>query len=179
MPPIGSFECSNPLINQLQHNILWGQKGNFVDVPTDCPQRDERLGWTGDAQAFIRTACFNLDVAAFFTKWLADLRADQLPNGACTFVVPDVLTRRRRRIQPLAARARRPGATPPSFARGRSIELWRHAAARRKHMPVWWAGSTLCASRPMPIWSGGKGFQFGDWLDYRGSFALKPSPGDQ
>src|SRR5690606_26764906 len=78
MPQTGSFECSNPLINQLQHNILWGQKGNFVDVPTDCPQRDERLGWTGDTQVFIRTACFNMNVAAFFTKWLRDLCADQL-----------------------------------------------------------------------------------------------------
>ncbi len=62
MQPTGFFECSNPLINQLQHNIIWGQKGNFVDVPTDCPQRDERLGWTGDAQAFCRTAAFNFDV---------------------------------------------------------------------------------------------------------------------
>ncbi|MHC4624275.1 MAG: family 78 glycoside hydrolase catalytic domain, partial [Planctomycetota bacterium] len=61
--PTGTFECSNPMINQLQHNIQWGQKGNFLDVPTDCPQRDERLGWTGDAQVFARTACFNADVA--------------------------------------------------------------------------------------------------------------------
>ena len=70
MTPAGSFSCSNPLLNQLQHNIVWGQKGNFLDVPTDCPQRDERLGWTGDAQVFIATAAFNMDVAAFFTKWL-------------------------------------------------------------------------------------------------------------
>ena len=58
-----SFTCSDPLLNQLQHNITWGQKGNFVDVPTDCPQRDERLGWTGDIQVFVRTAAFNMDVA--------------------------------------------------------------------------------------------------------------------
>ncbi|MFO7296776.1 MAG: family 78 glycoside hydrolase catalytic domain, partial [Clostridia bacterium] len=77
----GSFECSNPLVNKLQQNILWSQKGNFVDVPTDCPQRDERLGWTGDAQVFIRTACFNMNVASFFTKWLKDLKADQLSDG--------------------------------------------------------------------------------------------------
>jgi alpha-L-rhamnosidase len=93
MPPTGSFETSNPLINQLQHNIVWGQKGNFLDVPTDCPQRDERLGWTGDAQVFARTAAFNMDVAGFFTKWLADLAADQKPNGAIPFVIPDVLMR--------------------------------------------------------------------------------------
>ena len=91
MKPTGTFECSNALINQLQHNIQWGQKGNFVDVPTDCPQRDERLGWTGDAQAFCRTAAFNMDVAAFFTKWLKDLAADQYPDGKVPFVIPNVL----------------------------------------------------------------------------------------
>jgi alpha-L-rhamnosidase len=91
MPRAGSFECSNSLVNQLQHNILWGQKGNFLDVPTDCPQRDERLGWTGDAQAFCRTAAFNMDVSAFFTKWLKDVSADQLPDGKVPFVVPDAL----------------------------------------------------------------------------------------
>jgi alpha-L-rhamnosidase len=91
MKPTGTFECSNALINQLQHNILWGQKGNFVDVPTDCPQRDERLGWTGDAQAFCRTAAFNMDVAPFFTKWLKDLAADQFPDGKVPFVIPNVL----------------------------------------------------------------------------------------
>lgn len=91
MSPTGSFECSNPLINQLQHNIIWGQKGNFVDVPTDCPQRDERLGWTGDAQAFCRTAAFNFDVSAFFTKWLKDLALDQKAGGEVPDVIPDVL----------------------------------------------------------------------------------------
>jgi len=94
MTPTGSFESSEPLINQLQHNIVWGQKGNFLDVPTDCPQRDERLGWTGDAQVFARTAAFNMDVAGFFAKWLGDLAADQKPNGSIPFVIPDVLTHR-------------------------------------------------------------------------------------
>ncbi len=91
--PTGSFECSNKMINQLQHNIQWGQKGNFVDVPTDCPQRDERLGWTGDAQVFARTACFNADVAAFYTKWLKDVAADQKPSGAVPHVLPNILNR--------------------------------------------------------------------------------------
>ncbi|SDM17572.1 alpha-L-rhamnosidase [Catalinimonas alkaloidigena] len=91
MEPTGTFTSSNELLNQLQHNIQWGQKGNFLDVPTDCPQRDERLGWTGDAQAFCRTAAFNYDVAAFFTKWLKDVSADQLDNGAVPFVIPNVL----------------------------------------------------------------------------------------
>ncbi len=92
MPVTGRFTTSSPLLNQLQHNIRWGQKGNFLDVPTDCPQRDERLGWTGDAQVFSRTAAFNMDVAGFFTKWLADVAADQNPEGSVPFVVPDVLT---------------------------------------------------------------------------------------
>jgi alpha-L-rhamnosidase len=91
MEATGSFECSNPLVNQLQHNILWGEKGNFLDVPTDCPQRDERLGWTGDAQVFIRTASFNMNTATFFTKWLRDLKADQREDGGVPFVVPHVL----------------------------------------------------------------------------------------
>jgi alpha-L-rhamnosidase len=91
MKVTGSFECSNPLINQLQSNILWGQKGNFLDVPTDCPQRDERLGWTGDAQAFISTAAYNMDVAAFFTKWLKDLIAEQGENGMVPVVIPNAV----------------------------------------------------------------------------------------
>jgi alpha-L-rhamnosidase len=89
LPPTGTFECSDPLINQLQHNIVWGQKGNFVDVPTDCPQRDERLGWTGDAQVFIRTAAFNMNVASFFTKWTRDLEDAQFPDGAYPAVAPN------------------------------------------------------------------------------------------
>ncbi|RPJ74038.1 MAG: hypothetical protein EHM24_06830 [Acidobacteria bacterium] len=88
----GSLDTSDPMINQLQRNITWGQRGNFLDVPTDCPQRDERLGWTGDAQVFARTAAFNMDVAGFFGKWLADLRADQFDDGAVPHVVPNVLT---------------------------------------------------------------------------------------
>ncbi|WP_160720564.1 alpha-L-rhamnosidase [Bacillus sp. USDA818B3_A] len=91
MDPVGEFECSNPMVNQLQQNIVWGQRGNFVDVPTDCPQRDERLGWTGDAQVFIRTALFNYQGGPFFTKWLRDLKADQLPNGGVPFVIPNVI----------------------------------------------------------------------------------------
>ena len=91
MPQTGTFVCSDSLINQLQHNIQWGQRGNFLDVPTDCPQRDERLGWTGDAQVFSMTASFNFNVAAFYTKWMKDVSADQLPNGIVPHVIPDVL----------------------------------------------------------------------------------------
>lgn len=87
--PTGSFECSNPQLNQLQHNILWGQKSNFLEVPMDCPQRDERLGWTGDALAFVRTACFNMDVRKFFHKWMQDIRDAQKPEGAVPYIAPD------------------------------------------------------------------------------------------
>ena len=91
MQTTGTFSSSNALVNQLQHNIQWGQKGNFIDVPTDCPQRDERLGWTGDAQVFSRTAAFNMNVNDFFSKWLKDVAADQLPNGSVPHVIPNVL----------------------------------------------------------------------------------------
>ena len=97
MPRTGTFVTSDSMLNQLYHNIVWGQKGNFVGVPTDCPQRDERLGWTGDAQVFSRTAAFNFDVAGFFTNWLRDLAADQRPNGSVPDVIPDVLVPRRSR----------------------------------------------------------------------------------
>lgn len=91
MKPTGTFTSSSALINQLQHNIQWGQKGNFLDVPTDCPQRDERLGWTGDAQAFSRTAAFNFGVNNFFAKWLRDVEADQFATGSIPHVIPNVL----------------------------------------------------------------------------------------
>ncbi len=84
----GSFECGNEKINQLYHNIIWGQKSNFIDVPTDCPQRDERLGWTGDAQVFVRTAAINYDVERFFEKWLIDLAAGQFENGGIQWECP-------------------------------------------------------------------------------------------
>ncbi len=81
-PLTSTFTSSDPAVNQLFRNIVWTQRSNFVELPTDCPQRDERLGWTGDAQAYIRTASYNADVAAFFTKWLDDLEEAQRPNGA-------------------------------------------------------------------------------------------------
>ncbi len=91
MEPTGTFTCSDPLINQLQKNIQWGQKGNFLDVPTDCPQRDERMGWTGDAQVFSATASYIYNTAGFYTKWVKDIAADQLPDGKVPHVIPDVL----------------------------------------------------------------------------------------
>lgn len=88
MAPTGEFECSNPLVNQLMHNILWSMKGNFLDIPTDCPTR-ERAGWTGDAQIFARTGSFLMETAPFFVKWLRDLELEQSPNGMVSNWVPN------------------------------------------------------------------------------------------
>lgn len=90
MEPKGALETSNPLLNQLHHNFLWGMKGNFLDVPTDCPQRDERLGWTGDAQIFCRTACYLMNTYTFYKKWLHDLEMDQTEDGGVPHVIPNI-----------------------------------------------------------------------------------------
>ncbi len=157
MKPTGTFTSSNPLINQLQHNIQWGQKGNFLDVPTDCPQRDERLGWTGDAQAFSRTAAFNFGVNNFFAKWLRDVEADQQPNGSVPFVVPNVL---------------QPGAgASTGWADAATIIPWNMYLAygdkkiledQYSSMKAW-VGYMENASKNY-LWN--TGFHFGDWLFY-------------
>ena len=92
MERTGDIQTSDPLLNQLHHNILWGMKGNFLDVPTDCPQRDERLGWTADAQIFSRTASYLMDTDLFYRKWLCDVAAEQTEEGGIPHVVPDVWT---------------------------------------------------------------------------------------
>ncbi len=163
---IGTFECSDPLVNQLHRNVVWGQRGNFLDVPTDCPQRDERLGWTGDIAAFAPTAAFLFDVEAFLADWLRNLRAEQLSaGGRVPYVAPDIIKfggpDRRQRDQSVTA-------------------LWGDAA-------VWvpWTlyqayGDTAVLSdqydsmtahvraierslSPNGLWD--TGFQFADWLD--------------
>ncbi len=88
MDSIGQIETSNEKVNQLFKNALWGQKGNFLDIPTDCPQRDERLGWTGDIQIFSATACFNMDVDAFLSKYLYDMQREQVKTGG---MVPHII----------------------------------------------------------------------------------------
>ncbi len=88
IPPTGEFTCSNAAVNQLQSNIRWGMRGNYLSVPTDCPQRDERMGWMGDAEVFIRTAAYNGDIAAFFTKWLVDVDDARDAAGAFDDVSP-------------------------------------------------------------------------------------------
>lgn len=177
MPTTGVFECSHPLINQLQRNIVWGQKGNFVDVPTDCPQRDERLGWTGDTQVFIRTACFNMNVAAFFSKWLRDLSADQRADGSVPFVVPDVINKT--------------GPGELSAGRGAGAAAWGDAAvicpwtmylcygdtrllAEQYESMAGWVNFMRSQADADHIWR--QGFQFGDWLDYRGQDDRLPAP---
>jgi alpha-L-rhamnosidase len=160
MKPTGTFSCSNALINQLQHNIQWGQKGNFLDVPTDCPQRDERLGWTGDAQAFSRTASYLMNVHNFFAKWLKDVAADQYVNGSVPFVIPNVIGK---------------GATGPGGSTGwadvATIIPWNMYLAygdkriledQYPSMKAW-VGYMQHESKN-DIWN--TGFHFGDWLFY-------------
>ena len=84
----GNFSCSNELINQLQNSIRWGAKSNFVDIPTDCPQRDERMGWTGDIALFAPTAAYNFNISRFLEKWLLDVKAEQNKGGGIPVTVP-------------------------------------------------------------------------------------------
>lgn len=98
MKRTGRFKCGNEKINQLYHNVIWGQKGNYLDIPTDCPQRDERLGWTGDAQVFCRTGAINFDVEKFFEKWLGDVALEQEKDGAVRGVVPECMATHPTRI---------------------------------------------------------------------------------
>ncbi|HKZ36334.1 MAG TPA: glycoside hydrolase family 78 protein, partial [Chryseolinea sp.] len=158
MSATGKFSTSNPLINQLQHNIQWGQKGNFVDVPTDCPQRDERLGWTGDAQAFSRTATFNMNVASFFKKWLKDLSADQVEDGRVPFVIPNVLGKN--------------ASASAGWADAATIIPWniymaygdkRILEQQYESMKAWVAYIEKTSIND--LWN--TGFHFGDWLFYR------------
>lgn len=162
MERTGDFQCSDPLVNQLHHNILWGQKGNFLDVPTDCPQRDERLGWTGDAQMFVRTASYLMNTAPFFTKWLRDLKADQTPEGGIPFFIPEL-------------RAAPPGdgdTNHSSAAWGDAATIcpWtiyemygdkRLLAEQYESMKQWISYIYAQGSNPY-LWN--TGFHFGDWL---------------
>ncbi len=175
----GRFECGNPLVNRLVENTLWSQRSNFVEIPTDCPQRDERLGWTGDAQVFAATACYLHDSHAFLRKYLREVMADQRPDGAVPHFSPDPT-----RLHP---RAR--GDFAGSTGWGDAITiipwvLWQHYGDRAvlaETLPAmvrWvdfvWSISGGPIVRPPSNW-GGRGFTFGDWLQPVGD-NRKPEP---
>ncbi len=157
MKQTGTFTSSNPLINQLQHNIQWGQRGNFLDVPTDCPQRDERLGWTGDAQAFARTASFNFGVNDFFSKWLKDVALDQV-DGRVPFVVPNVLG-----PDASASAGWADAATIIPWAMYTAYGDKRILEDQFESMKQW--VGFMERNSTNYLWN--KGFHFGDWLFYR------------
>ncbi len=162
MAPAGELTTSKALVNQLQHNIVWGQKGNFLDVPTDCPQRDERLGWTGDAQVFSPTAAFNMDVAGFFTKWLGDVAADQYEDGSVPHVIPNVLPVNNGRRPSGAAGWADAAVIIPwtiylSYGDKRILEQQYGSMAR-------WVGYEKGRAGDDLVWDGD--FHFGDWLAY-------------
>ncbi|MFE7404755.1 family 78 glycoside hydrolase catalytic domain [Isoptericola sp. NPDC057559] len=162
----GWFECSEPDVNRLHENVVRGMRGNFLDVPTDCPQRDERLGWTGDIQVFAPTASFLFDVGGFLGSWLQDLAAEQRPDGGVPYVVPDVV-----------GELRGPG---PDGGVQTPAAGWADAAV---HVP-WtlyerygdvgvlerqydsmraWVEKERALAGESLVWD--TGFQFGDWLD--------------
>jgi alpha-L-rhamnosidase len=153
----GWFECSEPLVNRLHENVVWSMRGNFLDVPTDCPQRDERLGWTGDLQVFSPTAAFLYDTAGLLTSWLADLAADQAPDGAVPEVVPDVLDHPPR---PVAAWGDAAVVVPWVVYRrfGDAGVL-----ADRFDSMRGWVDHVAGLAGPSRLWD--SGFQYGDWLD--------------
>lgn len=157
MERIGWFECSEPLINRLHENAVWSMRGNFLSIPTDCPQRDERLGWTGDIQVFSPTASFLYDSAGFLTSWLADLAAEQTESGVVPFVVPNIMARE----------------TPPGAAWGDAAVFipWvlyqrfgdaKILADQYDSMSAWVNLIDRIAGENR-LWD--QGFQFGDWLD--------------
>ncbi|WP_308162161.1 family 78 glycoside hydrolase catalytic domain [Microbacterium sp. ISL-59] len=163
---LGSFECSNPLLNQLHRNVIWGMRGNFLDLPTDCPQRDERLGWTGDLAVFAPTAAFLYDVGGFLRDWLRDLAVEQEhQDGFVPWVVPDVL---KYMAQPEGSAQRNSTAVWSDAAAWVPWSLWQAYGDRealREALPAMVAHGRrvrgLLSERG--VWE--DGYQFGDWLD--------------
>ena len=161
--PTGGFSCSNEKINQLQRNIQWGARSNFVDIPTDCPQRDERMGWTGDIAVFAPTACFNYDTDRFFDKWLLDLMYDQGRGGGIPFVVPAG----KLGIPTFATAGWGDCASLVPWAQywksgdRELIERQYESITKLLHAERFWAGF-LSLGQKRYIWE--MPFQFGDWL---------------
>jgi alpha-L-rhamnosidase len=165
---IGTFECSDPLLNRFHENVVWGMRGNFVDVPTDCPQRDERLGWTGDIAAFAPTAAYLFDVDAFLRDWLRDVDLEQRHNdGVVPFVVPDAI-----KLFGMPNDSHGDGSTPTALWGDAGVwvpwDLWQAYGDRRvledsfdlMSAHVRKIGSVLS---PTGLWD--TGYQFADWLD--------------
>lgn len=153
----GWFESSDPMLDRFHENVVWGARGNFLDIPTDCPQRDERLGWTGDISVFSPTACALFDAAGFLTSWLADLAADQFPDGTVPFVVPDILPREQ---HPAAGWGDAATVVPwVLYQRFGDLQI---LAQQLPSMRAW-VDRVASVARPDHLWIGG--FQFGDWLD--------------
>ncbi|MFJ6250521.1 MULTISPECIES: family 78 glycoside hydrolase catalytic domain [unclassified Streptomyces] len=157
----GWFECSDPLVNRLHENVLWSMRGNFVDIPTDCPQRDERLGWTGDIQVFAPTASFLYDCAGMLDSWLTDVGLEQLPDGTIPWYVPVIPGEPMwTPIQPGAAWGDVATLTPWTlYQRFGDLELL------RRHYPMGkaWVDLVEKLAGPDRLWD--TGFQLGDWLD--------------
>jgi len=160
----GTFECSNALVNRLHENVVWSMRGNFLDVPTDCAQRDERLGWTGDVQIFSPTALFLYDVAGFLGSWLADLAAEQAPDGRVPNVVPEVLDGLRRGLHDHDAPAAAWG-DAAVIVPWRIFELAGDRGILERQYPSMrsWVDLVTRIAGPSRLWD--TGFQYGDWLD--------------
>jgi alpha-L-rhamnosidase len=157
MERTGWFECSDALINRLHENVVWSMRGNFLDIPTDCPQRDERLGWTGDIQVFAPTACFLYDAAGFLQSWLQDVAADQDDQGVVPFVVPNAIAGR---LAPAAAWGDAAVIVPwVLYQRFGDAQI---LADQFESMRAW-VDQIAERAGERRLWD--QGFQFGDWLD--------------
>lgn len=172
MRRLGHFECSHTLVNKLVENSIWGEKGNFLDVPTDCPQRDERLGWTGDIAAYAATASYQFDTSDFLHKWLLDLEAETRnnPKGYVPFVVPDVLKHANFSGEFAEVAEHFAGATAVWGDASVWVPeaLWR-AYGDRERLAQHYPGMVLHLESVEKVLSDAglwdAGFQFGDWLD--------------
>jgi alpha-L-rhamnosidase len=153
----GWFTSSDDTLNRFHENVVWGTRGNFLDVPTDCPQRDERLGWTGDVQVFSPAATFLFDTAGFLTSWLADLAAEQHADGSVPFVIPDIIGS----PSPAATGWGDAATLVPWVVHERTGDL----TLLDRQLPSMraWVDRVAALAGPDRLWSGG--FQFGDWLD--------------
>lgn len=165
MARIGTFECSNDMLNQLHSNVVWGLRGNFLDVPTDCPQRDERLGWTGDLAVFAPAACFLYDTQSFLQDWLLDLAAEQTAaDGRIPFVVPDILKFDEKRLDIMKQTTAIWGDATVWVPWAMWQAYGDEAILRDNYASMaWHIRHVAVLLDEVGLWT--DGFQFGDWLD--------------